>query len=189
MLAGYRFDGRFVFDGDRLLSHELALHDPATKLFSLLNSLNIAHDTREHPPVFTVAQAQRHRPADERGAHVKNLFVRDKKGAMWLVTAPEERALDLAKLATAIGTKHLSFCSYDRLREHLGVEPGSVTPFAVINDSAGAVKLVLDASLTNEAIVRCHPLTNDRTTGISAADLLRFAEHTGHSPQLVAIEG
>jgi 8-oxo-dGTP diphosphatase len=187
MLAGCGFTGRFVFDGDRLLSHELTLSDPATALFARLDSLAIAHETREHPPVFTVAQAQRHRPADERGVHVKNLFVRDKKGSMWLVTAREDRALDLAQLASAIGTKHLSFASYDRLREFLGVEPGSVTPLAVLNDRGNQVKLVLDASLVDEEIVRCHPLCNDRTTGVSGADLLRFAEACGHAPLLVAL--
>jgi 8-oxo-dGTP diphosphatase len=187
MLAGYRFDGRFVFDGDRLVSHELTLHDPARALFARLDAMRVRYETREHPPVFTVAQAKQHRPGDERGVHVKNLFVRDKKGSMWLVTTHEDRAVDLAQIAAAIGTKHLSFASYDRLRTHLGVEPGSVTPLAVLNDRTRAVQLVLDASLVNEAIVRCHPLTNDRTTGMSGEDLLRFVEACEHPPLLVAL--
>lgn len=187
MLAGYGFDGRFVFDGDRLCSHVLALRDPAEPLFAQLDALSIAHETRAHPPVFTVEQARRHRPADELGVHVKNLFVRDKKGAMWLVTVREDRALDLARIAAELGTRHLSFASYDRLREHLGVEPGSVTPLAVHFDRARNVKLVLDASLVSEPVVHCHPMTNDRTTAISGADLLRFARACEHEPQLVTL--
>lgn len=187
MLAGYGFDGRFVFDGDRLCSHELTLRDPAEPVFALLDELSIPRETRAHPPVFTVEQARRHRPSDEPGVHVKNLFVRDKKGAMWLVTVREERALDLARIAAELGTRHLSFGSYDRLREHLGVEPGSVTPLAVRFDRAQKVKLVLEASLATEPVVHCHPMTNDRTTAISGADLLRFARACGHEPQLVSL--
>jgi 8-oxo-dGTP diphosphatase len=187
MLAGYRFEGRFVFDGDRLLSHELTLHDPARALFERLDAMRIRYETRAHPPVFTVAQAKRHRPANERGVHCKNLFLRDKKGAMFLVTVREDGAVDLAHLAAAIGTKHLSFASSDRLRTHLGVEPGSVTPLAVIHDRQGAVRLVLDASLVHAPIVHCHPLTNDRTTALSGEDLLRFVEACGHAPLLVTL--
>jgi Ala-tRNA(Pro) deacylase len=187
MLAGYGFRGRFVFDGDRMLSSELALDDPATMLFERLDSLAIAHSTRTHPPVFTVAQAQRHRPADERGVHVKNLFVRDKKGKMWLVTVREDKPVDLDSLAVALGTKHLSFGSYDRLRRHLGVEPGSVTPFAALRDVERAVTVVLDASLLDEPIVHCHPLTNDRTTAIAGKDLLRFLEHCEHAPRMISL--
>ncbi|MBL8682709.1 MAG: NUDIX domain-containing protein [Myxococcales bacterium] len=186
MLAGYRFDGRFVFDGDRLLSHELTLHDPASALFEALRARGIDHEVRVHPPVFTVAQAQRHRPADERGVHVKNLFVRDKKGAMWLVTVPEDATVDLASLASKLGTKHLSFASYARLRTHLGVEPGSVTPLAALNDHERAVRVAMSASLLDEPIVRCHPMTNDRTIGLSGAAIRALLESSGHPP--IAIE-
>lgn len=185
MLAGYRFDGRFVFDGDRMLSHEISFDDPGAIAFARLDALGIAHHTRSHPPVFTVAQAKQHRPADDRGVHVKNLFVRDKKGAMYLVTVPEDLPVDLAALAKTLGTRHLSFASYDRLREHLGVEPGSVTPLAALADRSGAVTVVLESSLPRAPIVHCHPLTNDRTTALAGADLVRVLEDSGHAPTLI----
>ena len=187
MLAGYRFTGRFVFEGDRMLSHDLELVDPARVVFERLDALGIAHHTRSHPPVFTVQEAKRHRPEGEAGVHVKNLFVRDKKGAMFLVTVPEDAPVDLAALALALGVRHLSFGSYERLRQHLGVEPGSVTPLAALCDRAGAVTVVLAASLAHEPIVHCHPLTNDRTTALSGPELVRLLEDSGHPPRLIEL--
>lgn len=186
MLAGYRFEGRFVFDGDKLLSHELTLHDPARALLDTLRERGVEFDLREHPPVFTVAQAKRHRPDDERGVHVKNLFVRDKKGAMWLVTVPEDATVDLASLGSKLGAKHLSFASYARLRAHLGVEPGSVTPLAALNDRERVVRVAIAAELLDAPIVRCHPMTNDRTIGLSGRAIRALLESTGHAP--VAID-
>ena len=187
MLAGYGFSGRFVFDGDRMLSHEVTFDDPAAPIFARLDELGISHSTRAHPPVFTVAQAKQHRPADDRGVHVKNLFVRDKKGAMWLVTVPEDSSVDLAALASTLGTKHLSFASYDRLREHLGVEPGSVTPLAALADRKGAVQVVLEASLSSAELVHCHPMTNDRTTALAGSDLVRVLAESAHPPRLMEL--
>lgn len=178
------FDGRFIFDGERMVDHTLSAHDPAAALFAELDRLAIRSETAQHPPVFTVEEAKRHR-IDHDGIHVKNLFLRDKKGAMWLVTVPEDRPLALKELGAAIGATHLSFASFDRLRAHLGVEPGSVTPFAVLNDRERKVKLVLDAALVSAERVHCHPLTNDRTTAVSGADLLRFLEAVGHTPIFV----
>ncbi len=188
MLAGYGFRGRFVFDGDAMLDHELTLDDPARRLFARLDALGVAHDTVEHPPVFTVAQAQRHRVRHD-GLHVKNLFVRDKKGAMFLVTAREELPLDLRALGRRVGRGGLSFASYDRLRTHLGVEPGSVTPLAALHDTAGAVTVVLDRALVDAAAVHCHPLTCDRTTTLDGPGLVRFLRDTGHEPLALELEG
>gem|GEM_PF-62532 len=184
MLAGVGFSGRFVFDGDALLDHTIALRDPAAGLFERLRALDIASDTVEHPPVFTVEQARRHRVRHD-GLHLKNLFVRNKKGAMWLVTAREDVPIDLKALGRHLGAGTLSFASYDRLRAHLGVEPGSVTPLAVLNDRAGAVTLVLDAPVAAADVVHCHPLRCDRTTALRGADLVRFAADSGHAPVLV----
>lgn len=185
MLAGRRFDGRFVFDGDAMLDHQLVDEDPAEPLFAELRAMDAPFELFTHPPVFTVEEAKRHRPAGSEGVHVKNLFLRDKKGEMFLVTTHEDRAIDLRALADVIGKKNLSFASFDRLRTHLAVEPGSVTPLAVRNDRAGAVRLVLDASLLGASRLHCHPLTNDRTVSLAPADLLRFARATGHEPQIV----
>lgn len=187
MLAGVGFSGRFVFDGDKMLDHALALRDPAEALFARLDALGVAHETAAHPPVFTVEQARRHRVRHD-GVHVKNLFVRNKKGAMYLVTAREDAPVDLKALGRRLGAGTLSFASYERLRGHLGVEPGSVTPLAVLNDPAGAVTLVLDATLPRAEAVHCHPLRCDRTTTLRGDELVRFARDVGHEPVLVDLD-
>lgn len=161
--------------------------DPAAPLFALLAELGIPTETVGHPPVFTVEEAKRHRTRHD-GAHVKNLFLRNKKGAMWLLTTLEDRPIDLKRVGQRIGAGHVSFASHDRLRRHLGVEPGSVTAFAVMNDRERAVTMVLDAAVLRADLVQCHPLTNDRTTAIRGADLVRFLEATGHPPQVVDLD-
>jgi len=151
------------------------------QLFDRLARLGIAHRTVEHEPVFTVEQAKAHRGVLP-GHHIKNLFLRNKKEAMWLVVAIEDRAIDLKQLGERLGAGRLSFGSPERLRTCLGVEPGSVTPFSVINDINHAVRLVLDSGLKAGGPINAHPLTNTMTTAISTADLLRFFEATGHQP-------
>lgn len=186
MLAGRApFAGRFAFDGDRMLGAELDAHDPAAALFARLDALGVATHTVDHAPVFTVEQAKAVRGPHDGGAHTKNLFVRDKKGRMFLFTVAEDRQVDLASFAAAVGTKHFSFASPARLRRHLGVEPGSVTPLAAMNDAGGAVRVILDRALAEHPEVHCHPLTNDRTTRLSGADLVRFLEAVGHPPTLL----
>lgn len=159
-------------------------HDVAAPLFELLDQLGIATSTATHPPVFTVDEARQHRVVHQ-GTHIKNLFLRNKKGAMWLVSTLEDRPIDLKVLGQALGAGHISFASPERLRTHLGVEPGSVTPFAAMNDREGKVAVVLDRALLGGDPVHCHPLTNDRTTAIAGRDLLRFLEHVGHPPTFV----
>ena len=152
------------------------------QLFARLDQLGIAHRTVEHPPVFTVEEAKALR-GNLPGHHIKNLFLRNKKEEMWLVVALEDRAIDLKRLGEVLGAGRLSFGSPDRLRRVLGVEPGSVTPFAVANDSERSVTLVLDRALREGGPVNAHPLTNTMTTAIDFADLSRFFEATGHTPQ------
>ena len=113
------------------------------QLFARLDELGLAHRTVEHAPVFTVEEAKQHRGVLP-GHHIKNLFLRNKKEEMWLVVALEDRAIDLKRLGERLGAGRLSFGSPERLRTYLGVEPGSVTPFSVINDADHAVRLVLD---------------------------------------------
>src|SRR6266852_211309 len=156
------------------------------QLFARLKELGIAHRTVEHEPVFTVEQAKAHRGVLP-GHHIKNLFLRNRKEEMWLVVALEDRAIDLKRLGERLGAGRLSFGSPERLRKYLGVEPGSVTPFAVINDAERKVTLVLDEGLKGglqaEGPINAHPLTNNMTSAISLADLLRFFEATGHAPR------
>ena len=132
-------------------------------------------------PVFTVEQAKALR-GDLPGHHIKNLFLRNKKEEMWLVVALEDRPVDLRRLGDELGAGRLSFGSPDRLRRTLGVEPGSVTPLALINDEARVVRLALDRGLTSGGPVNAHPLVNTMTTAIAAEDLQRFFEATGHVP-------
>ena len=151
------------------------------QLFARLDQLGIAHRTVEHPPVFTVEEAKALR-GNLPGHHIKNLFLRNKKEEMWLVVALEDRAIDLKRLGEVLGAGRFSFGSADRLKRTLGVEPGSVTPLALINDQAQAVRLVLDRGVADGGPINAHPLVNTMTTALSAADLLRFFAATGHTP-------
>ena len=152
------------------------------QLFARLDALGIAQRTVEHPPVFTVEEAKALR-GNLAGHHIKNLFLRNKKEEMWLVVALEDRAIDLKRLGEVLGAGKLSFGSPDRLRRHLGVEPGSVTPFALVNDEGHLVRLALDRALAEGGPVNAHPLVNTMTTAIATADLLRLFEATGHAPR------
>ncbi|WP_445680535.1 prolyl-tRNA synthetase associated domain-containing protein [Radicibacter daui] len=154
-------------------------------LLARLADLGIAAPTVEHPPVFTVAEAQEHRAGIEDGGHSKNLFLKDKKGALFLVVCHEETPVDLKALHPVLGSGRLSFCSAERLMEYLGVIPGSVTPFALINDTALAVQPVFERRLLEMEPLHFHPLTNTRTTSVSREGLLRFVEACGHKPMVV----
>lgn len=157
------------------------MHSPQ-QLFDRLQALDIAHHTVEHPPVFTVEEAKALR-GNLPGHHIKNLFLRNKKEEMWLVVALEDRAVDLKRLGDVLGAGRLSFGSPDRLRRHLGVEPGSVTPLALINDPDRVVRLALDRGLAEGGPVNAHPLVNTMTSALAAEALLRFFDATGHTPR------
>ena len=159
---------------------------PATpdELFAYLDTLAIAHKTVTHPAVFTVEEARDLRGAIA-GGHTKNLFLRDKKGAPYLVVAPEDAAIELRSLHRLLGAAgRSSFGSAELMHEVLGVPPGSVTPFAVINDKEGRVSVVLDAALMTHETLNFHPLVNTATTTISRDGLLKFLGATGHSPRV-----
>jgi len=164
---------------------------PATPadLAAMLAELGIATTTVEHAALFTVAQARALR-GQIPGVHTKNLFLTDKKRALFLVTAAEDAAIDLKRLHTLIGASgRLSFGRAELLMETLGVPPGAVTPFAAINDRAGRVAIILDAALMANALINGHPLVNTATTTIRPADLLAFLRATGHQPVVVGITG
>ena len=154
-------------------------------LFTRLNELDLAHDTVEHEALYTVEQSRALR-GDLPGAHIKNLFLRDKKRRMWLVTVLESREMDLKALRHRIGAQgNLSFGNAELLMQHLGVIPGAVTPFAVINDRDGDVTMVLDKALTEIDPVNAHPLRNDRTTAIAPGALMKFLEAENHAPLIL----
>lgn len=156
-------------------------------LFAFLDRLGVPTETVEHAPVFTVAESRALKAAIP-GGHSKNLFLKDRKGRLHLVVARDEARIDLKRLHEAIGASgRLSFGSADLLRAALGVEPGSVTPFAAVNDREGRVSVVLDASLMAFDRVNFHPLVNSMTTTIARADLVRFLEATGHAPRILEL--
>jgi Ala-tRNA(Pro) deacylase len=156
-------------------------------LFAYLAGLGIAAETLAHAPVFTVAES-RSLKAEIPGGHSKNLFLKDRKDRLFLVVARDETRIDLKRLHEAIGASgRLSFGSAELLRETLGVEPGSVTPFALINDTAGRVSVILDAELMAFARVNFHPLVNSMTTTVARDDLLAFLSATGHEPQVMRL--
>src|SRR5580692_1091364 len=159
------------------------------ELLAYLDSLGIEHRTVTHPPVFTVEEARASR-GEALGGHTKNLFLRDKKGALFLVVAPEDAAIELKSLHRLLGASgRFSFGSAELMRETLDVEPGSVTPFAAINDKSGKVTVILDAAMMREPTLNFHPLINTGTTTISRDGLLKFLEATGHRPRIEPVSG
>lgn len=160
--------------------------NPEENLFALFDRLQIKTQLLEHNPVFTVAESEEiHRALP--GIHTKNLFLKDDGGAFWLVTAPAEAQIDLKALRTKIGSKRLSFGKPEALAELLGVEPGSVTPLAAINDPGRRVATVLDIRLTADRQVNVHPLRNTATVGLRGSDLVRVLIELDHPPAIVAL--
>jgi len=161
---------------------------PATPgdLLRMLNRLGVAVQMHEHPPLRTVQQSKELR-GELPGGHCKNLFLRDHKKRNYLVVTLEDRPIDLVKLAEKIGSGRLSFGSSDRLMEFLGVEPGAVTPFALINDATRAVSVALDAGMLKLSPLNYHPLVNTMTAAIAPADLLKFIRACGHEPKIIEL--
>ena len=147
------------------------------------HGLSWRHHT--HPPLFTVEESRALR-GDLPGAHVKNMFLKEKKGGLWLVTCLEDRRIRIRDLERAIGAKNTSFGKPDILWEALGVRPGAVTPFAVMNDTDARVRVVLDSAIAGgEGLVNAHPLHNAATTAITGDALMTFLSVTDHAPCVV----
>ena len=161
---------------------------PATRedLIERLKSLEIETKTRDHPAVHTVEEARAHKDGSD-GGHCKNLFLKDDKGQLWLIVCLGESEIDLKTAPAKIGSRRLSFGKPELMMEVLGVEPGSVTPFGLINDTSHRVNVVLDAAMMAHELVNYHPLQNTATTTIRSADLVRFLRALGHDPKIVAV--
>ena len=161
---------------------------PATpaELFALFDSLGIEHSTVEHPPFFTVEEG---RPWHDRipGLHGKNLFIKDRKGGIWLVVMPAEKRADLGWLEKAVAAPRFSFARPEVLQEVLGLTPGSVTPFGLINDKQRRVAVILDEALLDSEWVNYHPLHNAASTTIRSADLVRFVRALGYDPIIIRL--
>lgn len=156
-------------------------------LLDRLAALGIDQTTHRHQPVFTVDEAKELR-GQLPGGHCKSLFLKNKKGAMWLVICSEDRRIDLKALGGLLDGGRLSFGSADRLWRVLGVLPGSVTPFALINDRDRQVTPVLDRSMLDHAVLNYHPLVNTMTTTIASRDLIGFIEACGHQPVILDLD-
>jgi Ala-tRNA(Pro) deacylase len=156
--------------------------------YERLRLLGIAWTHYAHVPVFTVEEALEVN-ALQPGGHTKNLFLKDKKGGLWLVVLRDDFRLDLNALSKQIGAPRFSFGSGELLIETLGVPPGSVTPFALINDTEHKVRVVLDAEMLKQEPLNYHPLRNDRTISVSKNDLLKFIASCGHTPGIVTLPG
>ena len=155
-------------------------------LLDYLSSLSIEAETVDHPPLHTVENSRVLR-GDIPG-HTKNLFVKDKKGRLFLLVVGEEAVVDLKRVHEKIGAHgRVSFGSAELLEEVWGVRPGAVTPFGAINDEAGQVRVVLDEAMMRHERLNFHPLVNTRTTGLASADLMKFLRATGHEPLIVAL--
>jgi len=154
-------------------------------LFAKLAALGIETVTHEHPPLFTVEESKALR-GDLPGGHCKSLFLRDKKRNLWLAVMLEDRAIDMKEMRKLLGASgSLSFGAPELLDELLGVKPGAVTPFALMNDTEQQLTVVLDAEMMGLEPLNYHPLKNTATTAISPKDLLRFIEACGHRPEVI----
>lgn len=150
------------------------------KVLDVLDALGIVYVRHDHPPVFTVEDADKHWTA-LRGTHCKNLFLRNKKGNRhYLVVAPTHRAIDLRRLNGILHEDRLSFGSPERLMKHLGLEPGSVSPFGLINDAGREVRVIVDDELRTSAFLGFHPNVNTATLDISFADFEKFLAFCGN---------
>ncbi|MDG4596827.1 MAG: prolyl-tRNA synthetase associated domain-containing protein [Candidatus Contendobacter sp.] len=158
------------------------------KLMLVLDELGIVTTTVEHPPLRTIEDSRRLR-GNLKGAHVKNLFLKDKKGGYWLLAALEHTLIDLRATAALLQAPRFSFANAEELDRILGIAPGAVSPFAAINDTDGRVCVVLEQRVLEADLLNCHPLRNDRTTTIATSDLLRFLKAVGHPPRTIPLPG
>jgi Ala-tRNA(Pro) deacylase len=158
-----------------------------SELFAFLADLGIEVSTVRHPPLYTVADSQSLR-GEISGGHTKNLFLKDKKDNFFLVSVGEDAVVDLKQIHTIIGAaSRVSFGKPELLMELLGVIPGAVTVFGLINDTQRRVKVVLDQDLMAHDVINAHPLINEATTSIASADLIRFVEATGHDAAILKV--
>ena len=156
-------------------------------LFDRLAELGIETKTVRHPPLFTVADSQALR-GELDGGHTKNLFVKDRKDNFFLLVVEEDAEIDLKQVHHLIGAaSKVSFGKPEKLMEYLGVIPGAVTAFGIVNDTGHAVKIFFDEALLRHEVINAHPLVNDATTSIARDDLLRFVESTGHDATVLKL--
>ena len=155
-------------------------------LFAFFDKLGIEHSTVEHPPFFTVDEG---RPWHDKipGLHCKNLFIKDRKGGIWLVVLPADKRADLARLEKLLGAPRFSFARPEVLQEVMQLTPGSVTPFGLINDTQRRITVILDEEMVDSESVNFHPLHNAASTTLKSSDLVRFVRALGYQPTIVRV--
>jgi Ala-tRNA(Pro) deacylase len=155
-----------------------------TDLFSYFDQLGIAAQTYEHKPLFKVGETDEVADAIP-GVHIKNLFLKGEGDQFWLLVAEQHAKIELKKVMLALNIRKLRFADADHLLHYIGVTPGSVTPFGLINDPEHKVRVILDHSLFDHAMINAHPLENNATTSISLEDFKKFLRATGHQPMII----
>ena len=162
--------------------------DADARICAYLREHGIPFARFDHPPVYTCEAAGKLVPAEARGIQTKNLFVRDKRGRRhWLVVTSCEKPVDLKRLARSLGADSMTLGSPERLMNHLGVTPGSVTLLAIAHPGAKEVELIIDRDVWNGEPLRCHPMVNSATLVLTKEDAARFIATTGHRPQVVEV--
>jgi Ala-tRNA(Pro) deacylase len=162
--------------------------EPAEKVFAKLDELGISYTKTDHPPVYTVEEARKYW-TDMKGAHTKNLFLRNKKATKhYLVIIEHAKRLDIKRLQRTIGSSSLSFASDRRLHEYLGLTPGAVSAFGIINDDSNAVEVIVDKDLLRFETINFHPNVNTATLTIAISDFKRFLEKSGNKVTYTTIE-
>jgi len=157
-------------------------------LFALFETLGVAHDTYEHPPIFTVEEGiALDLPSLIPGQHGKSLFLTNKDGGFWLVVACEETRVDLKGLSDRLATKRFSFAKPEEMVAKIGVTPGSATPFALMNNADKSVRVVVEECFKDAEYCVFHPLRNTHSTVVRVEDLLRFIRHLGYEPHLLPL--
>ncbi len=161
------------------------MDEKEAKVYEHLDKLGISYERKEHPPVYTVEEAERYWK-DIKGAHCKNLFIRNDKGSQhFLVVAEQNKKIDLKKLSARIGAGRLSFASANRLEKYLGLETGAVSPFGLINDTENEVKVLLDIGLKKSEFINFHPNVNTATVTIAFKDFEKFLSEGGYKPKYI----
>ena len=158
-----------------------------SNIYEFLDTNNVEYERHDHEAVFTVEESKQLSP-ELKGASTKNLFLRDKKGSRhFLVTVLEDKQVDLEALSGKLDSSRLSFASPERLKKHLGIDPGSVSLLALVKDSENNVEVFIDKEIWEDEAILCHPLVNTSTLVVPRKDMKLFLEKTGHGVRLIEV--
>ena len=175
------YNGQINFMRDAMQTTETGKPLTSEAVLELLNTAELEYRVTHHKPLMTVEDAKSIRSgAESEVGQIKNLFVRNKKRKMWLLTLHEDRKIDLKQTAVQIGAGRFSFCSSERLMQYLGVIPGAVSPLALLNDVGCEVEFYVDEELLGHPVLHVHPLDNRSTVTIGCKTMLDFLGKRGH---------